>query len=484
MNSSESENREPHRIAVIGGGLSGLVTCYRLLELSRESTQPPQIDLFEQSDRLGGVFGTVPHDGYLIETGADMFITNNPGAIRLVERLGLTNRLIETNARYRRSLILKNGKPLPTPVGFDLMAPRNLLAYVRSPLISIPGKLRALSEYFIPGRPQADESLASFAIRRFGREAFERMIQPMIGGIYTADPEKLSLRSTLPRFLEMEEQYGSLLKAIRKEKQNPLKGADNEASGARYSLFLSFDQGMSVLQDSLIDAIKGHVTLQTGVGIQNIERKQNRYLVTRCNGTTSEYDGVILALPTHAAGQILSQFDPDLTAALQKIEYASAAVAVFGMPLSNSQHPLDCFGLVVPAVERRQILAVSCTSRKFNGRAPEGHIQLRVFMGGAMQQELLEKSDEELIAIARQELADIFGIQGPEDFSRVVRWNRAMPQYHVGHQEKVHFIEERFSTYPALEMAGNGLHGVGIPDVVRTAEQAAERCWQQFNRSA
>jgi len=229
MSEGVGETSRSMRWAIVGGGLSGLAASHHLLRLSTQRKTPVEIELFEASDRLGGVFGTVEQDGYRLETGADMFITNKPAGLELAKSLGLENRLIETDATFRRSLILRNGKPVPTPAGFDLMAHRNLAAYLRSPLLSPRGKLRAMREYFIPADPRDDESLRSFATRRFGREAFERMIQPMIGGIYTADPEKLSLRATLPRFLEMESEHGGVLRGVlRQRKNNQSKTSDRD----------------------------------------------------------------------------------------------------------------------------------------------------------------------------------------------------------------------------------------------------------------
>ncbi len=477
---------QPQRWAVIGGGISGLAACHRLVNLSRSASRPVAIDLFESSDRLGGVFGTIEQDGYLLETGADMFITNKPAALELSKELGLSDRLIETDKRFRKSLILRRGRPLPTPVGFDLMAPRDLGAFLRTKILSPAGKARVLREYFIRPQPQDDESLSSFARRRFGREAFERMIQPMIGGIYTADPDKLGLRSTLPRFLEMEAEHGSVLKGVLKEaKKSKARRAtaESQASGARYGLFLSFDRGMSVLQDALVEAIQEDVQIRSGTPVTNVSKTVDGQWGVTTQGQTEGYDAVILAVPSHVAAGMLQDSLPELTASLQRIEYASAAIVLTGYRLDQIQHDMKCFGLVIPAIEQRKILAVSCTSRKFPKRAPEGRIQLRTFIGGALQQQLLKQSDEELTELACGELEQIFGIQGEPELTRVVRWNGAMPQYHVGHQQRIAEIEQRFSGQRGLELAGNSLHGVGLPDVIQTAWNRVEQSWRELNAS-
>ena len=479
---------EPLRIAVIGGGITGLAACFYLQRQSQDESTPVDITLFEAGDRFGGVFGTVPRDGYLVETGADMFITNKPGGIKLVRELGLESRLIETQPQYRRSLILRRGLPLPTPSGFDLMVPRTPWTLLKSPLLSLAGKVRVLAEYFLPGRPQEDETLASFAKRRFGREAFERIIQPMVGGIYTADPERLSLRATLPRFLDMEACHGSLIRAVLHERRQASQHRDSrleDASGARYGLFLSFDQGMSVMQDALIEAIESRCQLRRNTSVASLTCTAGQgYLLRDSQGNSlGEFAGVLVALPAPRATSLLAPLAPELAAELASIEYASAAIVVTGHSLRNIRHPMDAYGLVIPAVENRRILAVSCTSRKFPGRAPEGAIQLRTFIGGALQQHLLKESDEALIAIALEELQDIFGVTGTPDFCQVVRWNRAMPQYHLGHVERVRHIRELASLQPGLELAGNAYEGVGIPDVIESAELASQRLLRKMNNA-
>ncbi len=505
----------PRRVAVIGGGITGLAACHYLRQLAIAAGQSLDVTLFEAGERFGGVFGTLAERGYRLETGADMFITNKPGGIQLVRELGLESRLIETQSRYRRSLILRRGRPVPTPAGFDLMVPRNPWPLLKSPLLSPAGKLRVLAETLIPGSPQEDETLASFAIRRFGREAFERIIQPMVGGIYTADPERLSLRATLPRFLEMEAQHGSLIRAAWREQRAARKrqkadagtnSADQAASGARYGLFLSFDDGMSVLQDELLSQLQTSCQLKNHSPITRLVKTNSPVGGTAPTSTPSaaslnpsgglragyrlqsqdrqelgEFEGVILAVPAHQAAKLLSDPATQLAGELSAIEYASAAIVLTGYRLEQISHPLDAFGLVIPAIERRRILAVSCTSRKFPNRAPEGSIQLRTFVGGALQQALLEETDERLSEIVREELADIFGVSGDPEIMQVVRWNRAMPQYHLGHVERVGRIRTLCQSIPGLELAGNAYEGVGIPDVIESARLAATRLWQQLS---
>lgn len=462
---------------MIGGGLTGLTATFRLGELAESCGRRLEIDHFEAGPRLGGVMGTLRIGDYLVETGADSFITNKPWAVDLCRRLGLEERLIPTDARYRRSLVLKDGKPVPVPEGFMLLAPARIGPVVRSPLFTLRGKLRLGLEYFVPRRRDGeDESLASFVRRRFGREALERLVQPLVGGIYTSDPERLSLRATMPRFLDMEQQDRSLIRASRRLARQQAVG-ETEGGGARYGLFASLKDGISELLDALAMRVReiAHVHLQARVRKLERSRETGRYCLALEDETVREYDAVILAVPAYRAGAIVSQIDSELADALQAIEYASSAIVVTGHRLADVADPLNAFGLVIPAIERRKILAVSFASRKFPGRAPEGRVVLRTFVGGALQPEELDRSDAELIELVEQELRDILGVSGSAEFAHVARYDRAMPQYHVGHVERVQRIEQLASAHPGLEFAGNAYGGVGIPDCIQSGSQAAER---------
>lgn len=460
------------RIAVIGGGLSGLAAAHRLLEIAREQSRSLDLTLFEASDRIGGVFGTKQIDGYTVETGADSFITNKPWAISLCKRLGLEDRLISMDPRFRRALVLHKGKPVPTPVGFNLMAPSKIWPMVKTPLLSPWGKLRMGMEYFLPRKSVDDESLASFVRRRFGNESLERIVQPMIGGIYTSDPEKLSLKATLPRFIDMEQEHGSVIRGLRKQSEN--NSQQESTSGARYGLFASLNDGMSELLVALKNKIETQATLRQSTAVKKVSLFEDHVMIQTEEGE-ERFESVVMATPAYMTGELLNSSDKHLAKILKEIEYASTAIVVSGHKLANITHPMDASGLVIPAIENRKILAVSCTSRKYAGRAPDGCIQLRTFVGGAMQPELLQHSDDDLIAIVRDELREIFGVQGEPDFAIVARWNKAMPQYHIGHLERVAIIESLAEQHPRLAIAGNAYHGVGLPDVIHSGEKAAEK---------
>lgn len=463
----------PLRIAVVGGGITGLAAAHRLLEL--QPTCPSEVTLYEAGPRLGGVVGTQQIAGYTLELGPDSFITNKPWAVDLCRRLGLEGRLIPTDARYRRSLVLRNGRPVEVPEGFQLMTPAQVWPVLTSPIFSWWGKLRMGCEYFLPAKKDVhDESLASFVRRRFGQEVLERLVQPLVGGIYTSDPEKLSLRATLPRFLEMERQYGSLIRASRKAAKTATR--DEHASGARYGLFATLAGGAAELIQALADRVAQTTRVLGNAPVtQLVPLPTGGYGLTAEGQGTATFDRVILTLPTYRIADLVQPFAADWSQALREIEYASTTIVVSGHRLSDIKHPLDAFGLVIPAIERRRILAVSFTSRKFPNRAPEGHVQLRTFVGGAMQPQYFNLSDDDTKQLVREELRDLLGVTGAPDLEVVARYPRSMPQYHVGHIQRVARIRELGAKYPGLMLAGSSYDGVGLPDSIHSGEMAADQ---------
>ena len=473
------------RVAVIGSGITGLAVAQRLVSRSENV----QVVLLESSRRLGGIIRTEAADGFLMELGPDSFITNKPAAIQLCEEIGFADQLIPTDAGFRRSLVLRNGKPMPVPDGFMLMAPSKPWAILTTPILSLAGRLRLLSEALISRRTtEEDESLASFVRRRFGQQALERLVQPLIGGIYTADPEKLSLKATMPRFSEMEQSHGSVIRATLAQQKIDRKrssaqqesSSDSSGSGARYGLFATAAGGLSDMVAAIERTLlkSGRVEIQLGVEVAGIERptaSNSNWAVQLKDQRSMMFDAVIVTLPTHAAARILkTAISPELHAALQEIEYASSAIVVSGHQLSDFDHPMDAFGLVVPAIERRKILAVSFSSRKFPDRAPAGQILLRTFVGGAMQPELLNNDDDTIAGFVNAELRSIFGMKAEPMFSEVIRYNNAMPQYHVGHLERVARIESLLNNTPGLHLAGSAYTGVGIPDSIASGWVAAD----------
>jgi oxygen-dependent protoporphyrinogen oxidase len=464
-------------IIVIGGGITGLAAAHRLQELSADGREPLRVTLFEAADRLGGAIRTIRHDDYLIELGPDNFITNKPGAIALCKRIGLEAQLLKTNDQNRRALVVRRGRLVPIPEGFELMAPRNMYAMAASPIFSLRGKLRMWCERFVKSRKvNEDESLESFVLRRFGREALDRLIQPLIGGIYTADPATLSLRATVPRFLDMETRHGSITAAMRhekKERRTAAKSAPTDA-GARYSLFVTLREGMERLTDALRERLRDAARVNTRV--DSLERREMHGWTARLStGESLDADAVLLATPPHAAGALLQPLDAPLARMIGGIECASSAIVVAGYRREDVRHRLDAFGFVVPHLEGRSIIAGSFSHVKYAGRAPSGHVLLRAFVGGAMQPRMLDHGDVEMEAIVRREFEQLLGITAPPLFTHVQRWPRSMPQYKVGHVKRVEAIRAMAAQHPGLELAGSAFDGVGIPDCISSAEAAADR---------
>jgi oxygen-dependent protoporphyrinogen oxidase len=434
----DSTNRR--RIVIVGGGISGLAAAHHFFELEAQSpsaegglNSPTEVLILEASGRLGGTLRTIRREGFLLEGGPDSFISEKPAALGLARRLGLAPNLIETSEAHRRSFVVSGGRLRPTPEGFQLLAPSRLLPFLTSDIFTWRGKARMALDLFLPRRTPAavheDESLAEFVRRRFGREALERMAQPMVGGIYTADPEHLSLRATMPRFLEMEREHRSLIlamwKAARRQKASGLR--PDGTSGARYGLFLSFDGGMQMLSDTLAARLpEGTVRLDTKVVSVTLQRGERQWSVRTANGDDINADGIILALPAYAAARLLRDADGPVADELDAIPYASTATVNLAYRRADVPHTLDGFGFVVPFAERRATLACTFSSIKFPGRAPDGHVLLRAFVGGALQPEMFDLDAESMTDAVRRDLRDLLGVEASPLFSHVEKWPRSM----------------------------------------------------------
>ncbi len=458
------------RVAVVGGGIAGLAAAHRLVELSRERPRSPQLTLLEGRDRLGGTIATERADGFLIEAGPDSFISEKPWALALCQRLGLSDRLVSTDDRFRRTYVVHRGRLKPLPEGFQLLAPARFWPFVSSRLFSWPGKLRMAMDLFLPKRVGSDdESLGSFVRRRLGVEALERVAQPLVAGIYTADPDSLSLAATMPRFLEMERTHRSLVLALWRAARK-VEGV----SGARWSLFVTFADGMEELVRALADRLPaGSVRLKERV--VGLHRDRGRWRVGLADGSVLDADAVIVAAEAHQAARMVRSLDPSLADLLEAIPYASSATVTLAYRREEIAHPLDGFGFVVPRLERRPILACTFSSVKYPGRAPAGHALLRVFVGGALDERILTGDDERIARIVRAQLDGLLGITRPPLLTRVYRYPAAMPQYQVGHLETVAAIERRLAGHPGLALAGSAYRGVGISDCVHSGEDAAWR---------
>jgi len=478
------------RIAIIGGGITGLATAHRLIEIAETTQQPIHLTIFEAGPRLGGTIDTTHRDGFLLEHGPDSFISEKPEAVSLSQRLGIESELIQTNEQNRRSFIVRKGRLRPVPEGFQLLAPTRFWPFISSDIFSLTGKLRMSADLFLPKKKlngTNDESLASFVRRRLGQEALDRMAQPMVGGIYTADPEVLSLRATLPRFLDMERDHRSLILGMWRKGRT----ARNQTgiSGARYSLFLSYKNGLQTLVDALEKRIVDYQLRNSNLIQTNIQIKTsvNRIDLTTVGAWTIETsqlemveaDAVCLALPSYIAAKMIADISPGLAKLLNQIKFASTATVNLGYRRSDIDHALNGFGFVVPFIEKRSVIACTFGSVKFAMRAPTNHVLLRAFVGGALQPEMLELDDREITKRVTEDLTELLGITGDPLFNDISRWSNSMPQYEVDHLSRIESIERELASLKGLTLAGNSYRGAGIPDCIRSGEKAAEEMTKQ-----
>ena len=424
------------RAAVVGGGISGLAAAYRLARGGASVT------LYEGSDRLGGVIRTERRGGYLMEGGPDCFL-DKLGIVDLCRELGLDDQLIRVRPEARRSFIVRGRRLLPIPDGLYLMAPSAMGPFVRSPVVSWPGKARMLLDLALPRRRSTgDESLASFVRRRLGREALERLAQPLLGGIYGADPERLGLAATMPQFLDMERTQRSVIRALLARRQ--------QASGARYGLFLSFRDGMQ----TLVDALAAHLQdVRLGSTVSSLDEL--------------EADAVCLALPLPAVGRLIA------TPPVPETPYSPSATINLGFRASQVPRLPEGAGFVVPHVEGRTIIACTFSSRKFEGRAPVGGLLLRAFAGGMLHTEVGTWPDERLISAALGDLRDLLGLEGEPAEAWVSRFPAGLPQYELGHADAVEAFRAALPAH--LAVVGNGYAGVGVPDCAAGGFAAADR---------
>jgi oxygen-dependent protoporphyrinogen oxidase len=465
-------------VVVIGGGITGLTACYRLYREAGVYNLPLAVTLLEASGRLGGIIATSQRQGLLLEHGPDCFISSKPWGVKLCEEIGLSNQLISTTTQYRQSFIVRRGRLVPVPQGLYLMVPGSLWSLAASPILSWRGKLRLALDLFLPRRTAtADESLAHFVTRRLGREALQRIAQPMVGGIYTGDPEQLSLQATLPQFLDMEQRHGSLIRALwHNQRLARQQGtAVPGTSGPRYGLFVSFQHGLQTLVDRLVACLPAS-TVRLYSCVRSLERRPGTsgWLVHLHDQPPLEADAVCVALPAPQAGRLFVPWNSELAAALQDIPYASSAIINVAFRRADVAHPLHGMGFVVPAIEQRTLMACSFSSVKFPGRAPQDQVLLRAFVGGALQKIHYDLTDDAMQHAVLQDLRDLLGITGAPLYLQVSRHPHSMPQYHVGHRQRVAHLEALVRHVPGLVLAGNAYHGVGIPDCIRSGDMAAQ----------
>jgi oxygen-dependent protoporphyrinogen oxidase len=450
-------------VIVIGGGIAGLAAAY---ELQRRGLQ---VRVLEASSRPGGVILTERFDGWVVDAGPDSILVQKPAGVSLCRELGIADRLVST-LKPRTAYVMRDGTLHPIVEGSFLGFPVGVGALARSSLFTLRGKLRMACEALLPRGSGDEESIAAFVRRRFGEEAAEYLADPLLAGIHAGDAERLSMRALFPRLLEAERQAGSVIRSFRRLRAKP----------SEQGAFVSLPGGIGELVDALAGALTpGTITLSARA---TELRRASMYAVETTAGSF-EARAVILGVPAYVAGNLLRGFDTTVAGLCDGIAYASTATVAFGYRREQIRHPLRGSGFVVPRVERSPLLAATWVTSKWPGRAPEGHALVRAFLGGGRDPRRLERTDEELIGVAREALEETLDIEGTPIFSRIFRWTRQSPQYEVGHLERVAAIEQRMSAIAGVFLTGSGFRAIGIPDCIADGRETAARAAAFLSRS-
>lgn len=502
----------PYRVVVIGGGMAG-VGAARALEAARAQDASVDWHLYEQDPRFGGKVHTVRRDGFVVEGGPDSAIIEKPWPITAARELGIGDRFLDCNEDIRKSFVFTRGRLHELPEGIILMVPTRMAPFAMSRLMSWPGKVRMGLDLILPrggaatGGPAGvpgvalDESLGDFVRRRLGKEALQRIAEPIVAGIHAGDPEQMSVRATFPMFLDMELEYRSLILAMLKRRKARQQAAASRAAGSAAdtgpgasgaggsrppgptSYFYSFTGGLQDLSDAIVASLPAE-RLHAGTGVATMAEcgagcgaraGSGAYALHLSDGSRIVADAVVLATPAWASGDLLRPVAPLAAADLASIEYVSTATASVAFRADQVGHDLKGFGFVVPRSEDRPVMATTWSSSKFDGRAPDGHVLLRSFLGRAGREAAAQLDDDEMAAVVRSELRDIMGIGAEPEFTQIFRWPRGMPQYRVGHVELVAHIESAVARVPGIELAGGAYHGIGIGDCLREGAAAADR---------
>jgi oxygen-dependent protoporphyrinogen oxidase len=456
------------RIAIVGGGISGLAAAFALEERRRSGTEAAYV-LYDAADRLGGVLRTEHIDGCLVEAGPDSFITEKPWATDLCRALGLGDQLIGSNDGDRKTYILTNGRLVVMPDGLMFMVPTKILPTGLSPLFSWKTKLRMTQELFHPPcAADHDESVAAFVERHYGSEMVDRLADPLLSGVYGGEAASLSVRAVLPRFAEMERTHGSLGRAMLAARKKMSAGPRKAAP----PLFTSLRNGMQHLAETVVSRLPP-ASLLTNAPVHAIQREAGGWVVS-AGMQSDQFDHVIVALPGPAAAQVLRIASPELSAELGTIQYSSSITVGLGFDRDVRQSLPPGFGFLVPRSEGKKLLAATFVHNKFPHRAPEDRALLRCFFAGRNAEEVWPLGDEQIIGIVRNELQQILGLRAEPLFARVYKWKSAMAQYGVGHLDRLDRIERLRQQLSGLALAGNAYRGIGVPDCIRSGHDAAE----------
>ena len=468
------------KITIIGGGIAGLAAAYYAEQRSEPGVE---ITVLEAGDRWGGKITTdrvrdaAPEGQFVIEGGPDTFIVTKPWAMRLCKELGIADRLRGTNPKHKATYILKNDRLHELPGGLTMMIPTEFGPMIRTGLLSWPQKARMGMDFVLPAAEKnGDESLGTFVSRRLGRAAYENLIEPLMSGIYAGDGDRLSLKATFPYLRDLEIKEGGLIKGALAARKARAKNGSGPNPGSR-SIFMTPITGLAEIVEKLVDTLEeAGVDMQLDSVVCGLARNDDgSWAIELSSGSTITSDGVIIAAPAFVAGELLADHAPGLAADLSEIEYVSTSTVTMAFKEEDLPKPLNGYGYVIPRRAGRKALACTWTSTKFPHRAPEGYALVRVFIGRAGQENDIAWTDESLKAIAREELALTLGISADPLVTRIYRWEKAMPQYNLGHPARLDRIAGRLAALKGLGLAGNGYAGIGIPDCIRSGELAAEK---------
>ncbi len=482
------------RIIIIGGGVAGLGAAYKIRRAA-DAGHEVEFVLVEKDDRLGGKLATeIVEDPsgagrYVVDGGSDSFLTEKPAVHRVAKLLGIFDDETGTRDDTKKTFIVKDGKLVEMPDGIMMFAPTKIMPMATTKLYSWPAKLRMAFDLVIPRKGEwaqgetaqdHDESLESFVTRRMGRECLDRLAEPLVGGVNGSDPTQMSLAATYPRLLEMEQQNGSLVRGFlaQKKKVDQMRKKHPPKPGAKpRTFFSSFTQGLQFLTDRMADAA-GRDRIRTGIAATSLSRfDDGRWSVTLDGAEPVEGDAVIVASEVWAAEDLVRDVDPEIADLLATIPSSSSATVLFAFDEADCPFDKRWHGILSPGIEGRAVTGVTLMSSKWPNRAPEGRVLLRGFVGGARDPEIVHRTDEEIVAIALAELTDLLGIRpgAVAVYTRVFRWERGMPQYTLGHLDRVDAIEELVGATPGLALAGGGYRGVGVPNCLESGENAVSK---------
>lgn len=474
------------KIIIIGGGIAGLSAAVRIKAKALEQRREIVVELLEKSGTVGGKILTEKVGDVLIEGGPDCFLPEKYWTVDLARFLHLENEMVPTNDRFKGTFIYSKKKLHPLPEGVMLMVPTMIMPLATASLISWPGKIRMGLELFIPKRKNpGDENLASFVTRRLGKECLDKIAEPLVAGIHTSNPDNMSVLATFPRFVELEQKYGSMIRGMVtaiKNRPVPSLGPSKKTGTAKMTYFMSFRTGMSLLPEACADFI-GASSIRCNTTVTGIEPAPSGYRVHLADGTTLSADSVISAAPAYSTSPLIEDFDKTLATQLSEIKWSSSATVSMAFHRDDIKAPLKGFGFIVPKLEKRRINAATYSSIKFSRRAPDDMLLMRAFIGGGNREELVGGLDDgEMKQMVLEEIDTIAGIRAEPLLTKTYRWFDGMPKYTVGHLDRMAQLDKTLSRHPGLYLIGSSYRGIGIGDCINRAQMAADGAMKELEK--